>query len=266
MLGLAVVGLLAAPLWAEDAGPKATAKAIEAGNPDNVDPNDVKGEKWTLDLQYEPPVPIVVTTPGGDKEVYWYIIYTVTNHSGEDRMYVPAFTLFTDTASVRKAGVYPAVYKAIKNKRKVAFLESPVKLVDKIRVGPDSARTGVAIFAPIDRKTDRFSIFVEGLSGLYLERPKPDAPPPAAPPAAPEPAPAAAPDAAAPAAGAAALPQGPPPSTFELGKPTAKELAEQEKGVMRLRKTLVLEYKLPGDQWWLNLDEPVFVGKRWTWR
>ena len=250
LVGLAAACLLAPPLWADEVSPKATAKALETGDPDNIDPNDIKGEKWTLDFQYEAPAPIVVATPGSEAEVYWYVVYTVTNNSGDDRMYVPAFTLFSDTASIRKAGVYPAVYEAIKKKRKVAFLESPVKLVDKIRVGPDSARTGVAIFAPLDRETDRFAIFVEGLSGQYLERRKVDATPAAA----------------APAAGAAALPPGPPPSTFDLGKPTAKDLAQQEKDVMRLRKTLVLEYKLPGDKWWINLDKPVFVGKRWTWR
>ena len=71
-----------------------------------------------------------------------------------------------------------------------------------------------------DRETDHFRIFVEGLSGEFIERPNPAA---------------------------------------------TAETPEDEK-VIRLRKTLVLEYKFPGDIWWLNVDQPVFVSKTWTWR
>jgi len=259
----------------------AVAEALDAGDPDRIDPNDVKGEAWTLDFQYEAPTPIVVTTPGGDAEVYWYVVYTVTNNSREDRDYVPAFTLFTDTAKVSRAGVYPAVFEAIKKKRKVAFLENPVNLVGKIRPGLDNARTGVAIFAPLDRKTDRFTIFVGGLSGQYLERPRVGETP-AAPAAAPEPA--AAPDNAPataeepatpaaeptetsePAAPAATAPTTAPQATASEVTTTAQDLTEHEKGVICLRKTLAIEYKLPGDNWRLNLDTPVFVKQGWTWR
>ena len=95
-----------------------------------------------------------------------------------------------------------------------------VKMVGKILPGEDNARTGVAIFAPLDRKTDRFTLFVEGLSGRYIERPN----------------------------------------------PAADENTPEDEKVVRLRKTLALEYKLPGDEWWLNLDQPIFISKKWTWR
>jgi hypothetical protein len=93
-------------------------------------------------------------------------------------------------------------------------------MTGKVLPGEDNARTGVAIFAPLDRGTDYFRIFVEGLSGEYVERPNPAA---------------------------------------------TAETPEDEK-VIRLRKTLVLEYKFPGDEWWLNADQPIFVSKTWTWR
>jgi len=195
-------------------------RALERFDPDRVDPNLVKGEPWTLDFQFEHPQPIVVRTPGGEREVYWYLVYTVTNRGKEARNFVPAFTLYTDKATVHRAGVFPTVFEAIKRTRKIRFLENAARMHTQVLPGEGNARTGVAIFPPIDRRTDRFTIFVEGLSGQFIERPKPGA----------------APDAPA------------------------------EERVVRLRKTLALTYRLAGDRWWLNLDQPVFVSKRWTWR
>lgn len=217
-----VVAALAAPAApAEEADlVRVAERAIDRANPDQVDPKDIKGENWTHDLRFDHPEPIVVTTPGGEKEVYWYIVYTVTNTSGAEKNFVPTFTLYSDTSAIRRAGVYPTVFEAIKKQRKIRFLENAVQMIGKILPGEDNARTGVAIFAPLDRETDRFTIFVEGLSGQYIERPRADAPADAPP----------------------------------------------DQKVVRLRKTLAIEYKLPGDKWWLNLDQPLFVSKTWTWR
>ncbi len=206
----------------EDRG-EAVRRAVDKGDPDQKvkrDPNRVKGEDWTFDFQFEHPQPIVVKTSGGDREVYWYLVYTVTNRSKEARRFVPAFTLYTDQATVRRAGLFPEVYEAIKANRKIRFLEQTCDLHTKIRPGEGNARTGVAIFAPLDRETDSFTIFCEGLSGKYIERPNLAA---------------------------------------------ADDAPEDEK-VVRLRKALALTYKLPGDKWWLNLDQPTFVSKKWTWR
>jgi len=222
--GLAAAGAMmfsAAVAWTgEPAAEKAAEKAIEAADPDQVNPIDIKGENYTLDFQFEQLEPLVVATPEGGKEVYWYLVYTITNPSDAEHNFVPAFSLYSDEASLRRAGLHPDVFEAIKARRKIKFLENAVQMTGKVLPGEDGARTGVAIFAPLDRKTDRFKILVEGLSGRYIERPNP-----------------------------AARPDAP----------------DQER-VVRLRKTLVLEYKFPGDEWWLNLDQPLFVAKSWTWR
>jgi hypothetical protein len=221
LAALAMVVAAASPAAAQQEDQaKAGRRAIEDHDPDRVDPNRIKGEDWTFDFQFEHPHPIVVKTAGGDREVYWYLVYTVTNRSDEARRFVPAFTLCTDQATVRRAGLYPEVYEAIKANRKIRFLEPTANLHTKIMPGEGNARTGVAIFAPLDRETDRFTIFAEGISGRYIERPNLAA---------------------------------------------AADAPEDEK-VIRLRKAIALTYKLPGDKWWLNLDPPVFVSKKWTWR
>ncbi|MFO8014806.1 MAG: hypothetical protein R6X20_16040 [Phycisphaerae bacterium] len=223
LVAIAALVVVMAPAGAvaqEEDQAKAGRRAIEDHDPDRVDPNLIKGEDWTFDFQFEHPHPIVVQTPGGEREVYWYLVYTVTNRSNEARNFVPAFTLYTDQATVRRAGMFPRVYEAIKANRKIRFLGHTSKLHTKIMPGEGNARTGVAIFAPLDRETDRFTIFCEGLSGRYIERPNLKA---------------------------------------------AADAPEDEK-VVRLRKAIALSYKLPGDKWWLNLDQPTFLSKEWTWR
>jgi len=179
LIGLAALAMAMVPVRAdaqEQDQAKAERRAIEDHDPDRVDPNLIKGGDWTFDFQFEHPQPIVVQTVGGEREVYWYLVYTVTNRSKEARRFVPAFILYTDQATVQRAGLYPEVYDAIRSSRKIRFLEPPADLHTKVMPGEGNARTSVAIFAPLNRETDRFTIFCEGLSGRYIERPNLAAP------------------------------------------------------------------------------------------
>jgi len=215
---LAVVSPTA--LAEDDPQAEAASKAIQTHDPDKVDPNTIRGEDWTFDFQFEHPHPIVVRTPGGEREVYWYLVYTVTNRAKEAKHFVPSFVLYTDKAVLRRAGIFPTVYEAIKASRKIRFLQNAVKMHGKIMPGEGGAQTGVAIFAPLPRDSDRFAVFCEGMSGRYIERPN----------------------------------------------LVAKDDTPADEKVVRLHKTLALTYRLPGDKWWLNLDQPVFISKSWTWR
>jgi len=160
---------------------KVAERALEAGNPDNVDPTEIKGENWTFDFTFENPQPVVVNAPGLGPQLYWYLVYTVTNRTKAEHHFVPAFTLYATNTSLQRAGVYPSVFEAIKKQRKIRFLENAVQMIGRVLPGEDNARTGVAIFGPMPREAEHFTIFVEGLSGQYIERPnpqaKPDSPP-----------------------------------------------------------------------------------------
>ena len=223
-LAIAGPSLPRASAQTKDAESAAAEKAVEQTDPDAVDPNTIKGEHWTLDFTFERPEPIVVTSPQtGEKEVYWYMVYTITNNTGAERPLTPSFLLYGSNGSLRRAGIYPTVFDAIKRTRKVRFLENAVQMIGKILVGVDNARTGVAIFSPLQRDTNQFTVFVEGLSGQYIERPDRS-------------------------------------KKIEPGHLAAGE------NLVRLRKTLAITYDLPGDKWWMNLDQPIFLSKKWTWR
>ena len=147
LIGLAALAMAMVPVRAdaqEQDQAKAERRAIEDHDPDRVDPNLIKGGDWTFDFQFEHPQPIVVQTVGGEREVYWYLVYTVTNRSKEARRFVPAFILYTDQATVQRAGLYPEVYDAIRSSRKIRFLEPPADLHTKVMPGEGNARTSVA--------------------------------------------------------------------------------------------------------------------------
>jgi hypothetical protein len=181
-VGLAAIALPATAARAQDVDTgKVIDRALENGNPDKVDPVTIKGEDWTYELKIDDPQPIVVTTPGAEKEVYWYVLYTVTNTSKTEHNYIPTFTMYSNTTTVERAGIYPAVFAAIVKHRRIQFLENSASMFGKVLPGPDNARTCVAIFKPMDRATTHFMIFVEGISGRFIERPNPAAKPDAKP-------------------------------------------------------------------------------------
>lgn len=123
--------------------------------------------EWKLDFRYETPRPIAVRDVDGTLQWYWYMIYTVTNNSGRDRLLIPEIVVATDTGKVITAGrnVPPAVFNAIRERHRNPLLESPAQMVGNILQGRDFAKTSVAIWPNYSENVNRFSIFVAGLSG-----------------------------------------------------------------------------------------------------
>lgn len=122
---------------------------------------------WQLDFTSEKPRAIAVRDLSGQLRWYWYITYKVTNHSGEDRLFVPEVQIATDQGDLVRAGqdVPTAVFFAIKEKLGNTLLESPNQVVGKILQGDDYARESVAVWPAFSHDIDELSIFVTGLSG-----------------------------------------------------------------------------------------------------
>ena len=123
---------------------------------------------WQLDIDYKAPQPIMIQVPGEAKpRLFWFMQYTVTNHTGQDQIFVPEFTLFTDTAQVIKAGqrVPAGVFDKIKSLYNNPLLNDVSTITGKILQGDDNAKDGVAIWSDFDPKATSFDVFVGGLSG-----------------------------------------------------------------------------------------------------
>ncbi len=79
---------------------------MAAGPADSPSPKpSLIPKSWELGISFHDPQRITVQLPGDDApKTFWYILYTATNESGQDVDFYPTFDLVTDTLQVVKAG------------------------------------------------------------------------------------------------------------------------------------------------------------------
>ena len=145
---------------------------------------------WTLHFRFQDPRIIVEKVPARGTKIVWYMIYRVYNLDPrkEPVTFVPDMELVTlDRHTRHPDEILPSVEEAIKKREdptgKFNIKNSVTITADQIPVSnPDSyprAVTGVAIWTGVDDpipgvkdqppKTNKFSIFVAGLSNGYTE-------------------------------------------------------------------------------------------------
>ncbi len=123
---------------------------------------------WQLQFEFQSPKCITVRLAGENKSrTYWYMLYTVTNRTGADRIFVPEFIIYCDTGRVYRAGehVPSEVFHAIQKRHNNPLLMSMAKITGPLLQGEDNAKDGVAIWSDIDPKARGFDVFITGLSG-----------------------------------------------------------------------------------------------------
>lgn len=152
------VGLIAAAVWASRI-PEPSAFPVS----------------WQLDFENAIPKRIVVAAPNQTTPTaYWYMTYTVTNRSGEERQFLPAFDLLSEEGKLIRSdqNIPLAVFQRIRQVEGKKFLEQQNQLTGVVRLGEDQARDGVAIWPEPKPEMGKFTIFVAGLSGeeIALER------------------------------------------------------------------------------------------------
>lgn len=152
---------------------------------------------WTLHFRYKPPR--IVTLKGFDKagkpadQLVWYMWYQVYNREGEPVYFLPEFELVTkDLNTAHLDEPQPYVFDQIKKLEDATVTAADPAGVQNIlssveiskRPIPPSKRdafprlvTGVAVWTDMTDKapkTNRFSVYVTGLSnGVALEQTKP---------------------------------------------------------------------------------------------
>ena len=187
---------------------------------------------WQLEIDHEALRPIQIQVPGeSSPRIFWYLRYTVTNHTGDDQIFVPEFILYADTGQVLRAGrkIPPIVFDEIKKLHNDPLLTGLPGMAGKVLQGNDNAKSGVAIWPDFDPAAGAFDVFAGGLSGETAE---------------------------------ISLPT--PIRTVE------RQYGEAEKEVVRtkilLSKTLRLHYSIPGEAA-ARLTTPVrLLSKNWVMR
>ncbi len=123
---------------------------------------------WQFDFTHSKPERLVVEVPGEPvPRAFWYMAYTVTNNTSQERPFLPAFDLLAEDGRLIRsnAGLHPSVFQAIQRRTGLKFLEPQAAITGRLLLGPDQARDGVAIWPEPTPEMGKFSIFIGGLSG-----------------------------------------------------------------------------------------------------
>jgi hypothetical protein len=133
--------------------------------------------QWTLEVRYEQPQQMVMPWGPGGETRFWYMIVTVTNHTGQDADFYPKCDLLTDTFQIVPAGqgVTPAVFQAIKQRHQgeYPFLESVQAVGNRVLEGEDNAKDIAIVWKDFDTQALGFKVFISGLSNETAVIPHP---------------------------------------------------------------------------------------------
>jgi hypothetical protein len=138
-------------------------------------PRDKKGI-WVLDFAFKPIRIRSVEIPGKGRRQIHYLYYKVVNRTGAPQKFAPQFVMVNEKQERFEGEVIPEVIPIIqlREDRSIPVLGE----VDVIGMIPPSAKPtvddavfGVACWDRWDPKSDRFSIYVRGLSDGYVEVP-----------------------------------------------------------------------------------------------
>ncbi len=138
-------------------------------------PRDKKGI-WVLDFSFKPLRLRTVPIPGKGRRQVFYLYYKVVNRTGAPRMFVPQFVKENESQQRFEDEVIPEAIPIIQHREEPSIpLLGAVDVIGTIppstKPNVDDAVFGVACWDRWDPRSDRFSIYVRGLSDGYVEVP-----------------------------------------------------------------------------------------------
>jgi hypothetical protein len=186
---------------------------------------------WELSFEFSDPQRISVQLPGRPKlQVFWYVVYRAVNETRQDVEFYPTFEIVTDRFKTVPAelATHPAVYEAVRKRHAKThpFLVEPVDALGRLLQGEDNARSSVAIWPAFDAEED-IDKFVLFVGGLSGEVVKVRNP------------------------------------GFKASEP---EDEQNNPRFFVLRKTLAVEYGLPGNLQTQQQASPTRIERSWVMR
>ena len=138
---------------------------------------------WVLDFAFKPLRIKQLETEKGRQPIH-YLYYKVVNRTGAPRIFVPQLTMVNEGGTRFEDTVIPRIVPLIQAREDASIpVLGAVTIMGTIppstKPHVDDAVFGVAVWDKWDPHTDRFSIYVRGLSDGYKEIPAkdPDKPP-----------------------------------------------------------------------------------------
>ena len=223
--------------------------------------------RWELQIEAQPLRMAYADVPGVGSRPFYYLTYKATNVTGKEQTLAVSFELSTADGNVFRAGrgVPLEVTKQIIEHVGNPLLQDPIGILGPIQHGRENAREGIVIWPLEDFTPDALIVYAAGFSGetATVELPKvnvdavkvegkPDGKP----------------DAAAKATqekkdkGKAAVAASQPDAAAVVMPRTEKADA----GKVILRKTKVMEFKVPGEMTNLRDAAIPLLSERWIMR
>lgn len=191
--------------------------------------------RWQLDIDPGPLRLTTVNVEGVGPRAFYTMTYRVTNNSGQDLYFAPAFELAVDEESPIRSGrgVATATTREILAKHGNGRMLDQVSVIGMLRQGPENSRDGLVIW-PADRlRANEVTVYAIGFSGETRRIAKPDA----------------------------KAADGKAASSGQRAKAGARNPGE-----VVLRKTLMITHQAPGDLTGLGDAVIERTGERWILR
>src|SRR5437016_1944351 len=123
---------------------------------------------WELKFEHSLPKRIVMQTDGSNvPQAFWYMTYTVTNETGQEQLFLPHFELVTKEGRIVRSdkSIPKSVFDRVKQLEGNRFLTNAALIGGQLRLGPDEAKDGVAIWQEPDADMGNFQVYISGISG-----------------------------------------------------------------------------------------------------
>jgi hypothetical protein len=139
---------------------------------------EIVPKRWQLNVEVDHLRVANVDIPGVGERAFYYLTYTVTNNSGEDVQFYPAFTLATDDGKIIKSN--RNVHRYAKDELHRLAARGRIELLTELDAqglllqGKENARESIVIWPCENLELDEVKVFLGGFSGETRAVPRPD--------------------------------------------------------------------------------------------
>lgn len=118
------------------------------------------------ELNFEPGALRIFQSPT-DGQWYWYMTYEISNYTGEDRIWAPTFTLYTDRGEILESGrgVNRTHVNEIMEYLGDDMLEVQHEIIGDLYQGEGNVRSGLVVWPAKRTDVNELILFVSGISG-----------------------------------------------------------------------------------------------------
>lgn len=149
--------------------PTATPPPALAPEPDPVP------RRWQLEIDPGPLRLATVDVPTIGPRSYYYLTYTVTNNSGEDLLFAPAFELATDQEVLRSGRSVPLeVTRELQSRVQNPLVQDQISIIGQLLQGKESAKDGIVIWPADNLSPGELAVYAAGFSGETAKVQGPD--------------------------------------------------------------------------------------------